>query len=316
LDDPVAPKICYTFHLNAFATGGIIVSDISGVSSENGLIQDDRIFISTRIVSAIVVPFLVLAFLVLYLTPDRSGEHFAWEIKPAMTAAFMGAGYLGGAWVFLNAIFGRRWHRVVAGFLPVTTFTIFMLLVTIVHWKRFDPNHVPFLLWLGLYVITPILVPLLWWRNRVTDPGIPESNDQVVPRLARWALRLLGLGLVVFALAGFIFPEWVIGLWPWMLTPLTARIMSGWFALLGVGGLVIANESRWSGWRVGLQSIGLWHLLVVVAAVAHPSDFSGGLGNWYLISVVLVLLGMLALYLAMEIAHVGQPTGQPPGDNG
>ena len=283
------------------------MSKIHDPGLEDRPIQDDRIYLSTRIISAVVVPFLVLAFLVLYLTPEQSGERFAWEIKPAMTAAFMGAGYLGGAWLFLNAIFGRRWHRVAAGFLPVTTFTIFMLLATIFHRDRFDIRHIPFLLWLGLYVITPLLVPLMWWNNRVTDPGTPEPGDQVAPSLARWSLRLLGIVLLVFAIAGFIFPEWLISIWPWMLTPLTARIMSGWFALLGVGGIVIGNETRWSGWRVGLQSIGLWHLLVVIAAVIHQTDFPGGLLNWYLVSVLLVLVGMVTLYLAMEIAQLGRP---------
>ncbi len=105
--------------------------------------QDDRIFPSTRVISAVVVPFLVLAFLILYLTPEQSGERFAWEIKPSMTAAFMGAGYLGGSWLFISTVFGRRWHRVAAGFLPVTTFTIFMLLATIVHWDRFDSRPYP-----------------------------------------------------------------------------------------------------------------------------------------------------------------------------
>jgi len=269
--------------------------------------RDDRIFLSTRVISAVVVPFLVLAFLILYLTPEQSGERFAWEIKPSMMAAFMGAGYLGGSWLFISTVFGRRWHRVAAGFLPVTTFTIFMLLATIVHWDRFDIGHIPFLLWLGLYVITPLLVPFLWWRNRVTDPGTPEPGDQLAPALARWSLRLLGAALLLFAVIGFIFPDRLISIWPWTLSPLTARVMSGWFGLLGVGGLVIGRETRWSGWRVGLQSIGLWHLLVVVAAVIYRADLPDGLLNWYLISVVLVLVGMVALYLAMEIGHIGQP---------
>lgn len=272
----------------------IYVSD-----QDNRPLRDDRIYLSTRIISAVVVPFLILAFLVLYLTPEQSGERFAWEIKLAMTAAFMGAGYLGGAWLFLNAIFGRRWHRVAAGFLPVTTFTIFMLLATIIHWDRFDLRHIPFLLWLGLYVITPLLVPLMWWRNRETDSGEPEPEDQTAPALARWSLRLLGVVLLVFAVTGFISPDWLISIWPWTLTPLTARIMSGWFALLGVGGLVIGSEIRWSGWRVGLQSIGLWHLLVLIAAVIHQADFPAGLLNWYLVSVFLVLVGMVILWMKM-----------------
>ncbi len=262
--------------------------------------KNDQIFPLTRLVAVIVVPVLVLAFIILYFFPELSGRRFAWEIQPSMTAMFMGAGYLGGAWLFANAIFGRRWHRVAAGFWPVTTFTVAMLLTTILHWGRFDIRHFPFQLWLGLYIITPFLVPWLWLSNRVTDPGTLEADDVRVPWLPRWGLGLLGAFLFGFALVGFISPTWLVSFWPWKLTPLTARVLSGWFALLGVGGLVISRDSRWSAWQVGLQSIGLWHLLVVIAALLNPADFAPGLVNWYLVSVVLVLVGMIVLFLQME----------------
>jgi hypothetical protein len=263
-------------------------------------VQDDRIFRSTRVVAVIIVPVLVLAFLILFLFPQTTGQRFAWEINPAMTAVYMGAGYLGGAWLFFNVINGRRWHRVAPGFLPVTTFTIFMIVDTILHWGRFDIRHLPFTLWLVLYIVTPFLVPFLWWRNRRTDPGTPEADDVIVPQLARWTLRLLGFVLLLCAVIGVIYPAWLVSLWVWPLSPLTARILSGWFALLGVGGLVIGQETRWSGWKVGLQSIGLWHVLVVIGAVIHRADFNSGLLNWYLISVLIVLLGMVSLYVRME----------------
>ena len=105
-----------------------------------------------------------------------------------MTALFIGSGYLGGAYMFVFAIFGKRWHRIKAAFPPVTTFTIAMLLATFLHWDRFDINHFPFQLWLVLYIITPIIVPYLWLKNRVTDPGTPEPDDLTVPALAKWAL--------------------------------------------------------------------------------------------------------------------------------
>ena len=47
---------------------------------------DDHIQPITRIIAVIVVPFLWLAFLILFFTPDLSGERFAWAIKPHMTA--------------------------------------------------------------------------------------------------------------------------------------------------------------------------------------------------------------------------------------
>lgn len=260
----------------------------------------DQIRPFTRIVAAIIVPFLVLAFLILYFFPQLSGARFAWAIQPPMTAMFMGAGYIGGAWLFINAIFGKRWHRVAPGFAPVTTFTVFMLLATVIHWDVFDLSHFPFILWLGLYVITPFLVPLVWLLNRSADPGTAAADDVVVPRIARWGLLALGIVLLGFALGGFVQPDWLSAIWPWTLSALTARVMSGWLALLGVGGVVIARDSRWSSWQVGLQSIGLWHLLVVVAAWMRPADFQNGLFNWYLVSVVVVLIGMLVLYLMME----------------
>jgi len=263
-------------------------------------IKDDRIYPVTRIIAGLVVPILVLAFIILYFFPERSKENFAWEIKPAMTAAYMGAGYLGGAWLFTNALYGKRWHRVASGFLPVTAFTTTMLLTTIIHWSRFDLRHFPFLLWLVLYIVTPFLVPWLWLRNRLVDPGTPDESDQVVPIIARWGLRIIGLALLLVAIAGFFAPNLLIRIWPWGLTPLTARILSGWFSILGVGGIVIGRETRWSSWRVGLQSIGIWHLLVVVAAFTHPADFTSGLLNWYLSSVILVLVGMGILYWLME----------------
>ena len=99
--------------------------------------MDDKINPVTRWVAVIVVPFLWLAFLILFFFPDSSGERFAWAIKPHLTAMYMGAGYLGGSWLFINAIIDKRWHRIAGGFLPVTTFTWFMLFATFLHWDRF-----------------------------------------------------------------------------------------------------------------------------------------------------------------------------------
>jgi len=274
--------------------------------------KDDRILLSTRIVAALIVPFLIFAFIVLYLRPETSGERFAWEIRPNMTAALMGAGYLGGSWLFINAVFGRHWHRVSTGFLPVGAFTAAMLLATFLHWERFDINHVPFLLWFILYAIAPLLLPTLWWRNRVTDPGTPEMGDALVPKAVMWGLGALSVVVLLFAAWGILAPQSFAAIWPWQLSPLTARIVGGWFVLLGFAGSIIARDRRWSAWRVGLESIGLWHFLVLIAAFSNASDFPNGLANWYVISVVLVLTGMAVLYIGMEIQRRRLSRSQPP----
>jgi peptidoglycan/LPS O-acetylase OafA/YrhL len=264
-------------------------------------VQDDRILLQTRLVLIVVVPVLILAFLILYVFPDQYGDRFAWKIQPHMTSLLIGSGYLGGAYMFVFAIFGRKWHRVTAAFPPVTSFTIMMLLATFLHWDKFDINHFAFQLWLILYIITPFLVPYLWIKNRVTDPGTPKPNDKEVPRFAKWAFQVFGFAAVTWAVVMFVFPQFAIDIWPWKLSPLTARVLGGWFSLLGIGGLSTSRDSRWSAWRIPLQSITLWATLVVIGALMNPSDFVSGIWNSFTIGTLLSILMLVTFQVWMEV---------------
>ncbi len=261
----------------------------------------DQIKPFTKIVAAIIIPFLVVAFIILYFFPDESGRRFAWEIKPAMTAVWMGAGYLGGAYFFLRVLSGRRWHRVHAGFWPVTVFTWAMLAVTGLHWSRFDPGHLPFQIWLVLYIVTPFLVPFVWWRNHAVDDGAAEAVDAVVPLIARVGMALVGVFMLGSCLLCFFAPDLAIAFWPWQLTPLTARVMGGWFALMGVGGFVMAREPRWSAWRYEIESIiFVWHTLVLLGAFVHTADFKPD-SAWFFVAEAVAILTLLLFYVIMQL---------------
>jgi hypothetical protein len=225
-------------------------------------VRDDRVLPVVRIVAACVVPFLLVAFAVLYLRPDLSGERFAWKIQPNFTAFWMGTGYLGGAWFFASVVRAKRWHEVTLGLPPVCAFVWVMLAVTVLHWERFDIHHLPFQLWLILYVVTPLLIPALWFANRRHDPMLPDKGATIVQPQVRAAMGVIGGTLVAVALWMFLFPQAAVAVWAWKLTPLTARVMAGWLTLSGVGGLVLAFEPRWSAWRVLLQSMLLWLALL------------------------------------------------------
>ena len=95
------------------------------------LTRTDRILPATRWISALIVPFLLAAFGVLYLLPARTGELFAWNVQPRMTAMMLGEAYLAGAYFFVRAVLSPRWHWVAVGFLPVTTFATLMGISTI-----------------------------------------------------------------------------------------------------------------------------------------------------------------------------------------
>jgi hypothetical protein len=266
---------------------------------------DDRIQPVTRIVAVIVVPFLWLAFLILFFNPDSSGERFAWAIQPHMTAMYFGAGYFGGSWLFINAIFGKRWHRIANGFLPITAFTWIMLISTVLHWERFSHGRLGFTLWLVLYIVTPFLIPALWLYNRKTDAGGPETDDAAIPSGVSLILKAVAAGSLLYAVTGLISPEFVINTWVWNLTPLTARVMCGWIALLGVGAFTMSRERRWSGWKVPLESIAIWHVLVFAAALLNPNDFKAGLFNWYTLSIAVMTIGILIFYPLMEMRRRG-----------
>ncbi len=269
---------------------------------------DDRIFPITRWVLAAVILVLLIAFLVLYLNPETTKQNFAWEIKPPLTAVFMGAGYISGAYMFVFAVFGKKWHLIKNSFRPVTTFATSMLVATLLHYDRFLYSNLAFKLWLPIYIITPFLVPWLWFHNRKTDSGIIETGDKIVPKLIRWALGLVGVLTCVFWITNFIYPPLLIAIWPWKLTILTARVICGWGLLISVGALVLFKEQRWSAWRYNLQSIALWQALMVIGSLVHRQDFNNGsLFNGYFIGILLALVSISLLYAGMELGVPSQP---------
>jgi hypothetical protein len=261
---------------------------------------NDKILPLTRWVSLIVIPFLWLAFLILYFFPDTTGERFAWAIKPHMTALYMGAGYLGGSWLFINALVRKRWHHIQGGFWPITTFTWFMMVATFIYWERFVHANLGFILWLILYVVTPFLVPFVWFINRKTDSGEPEADDVIISPIVLWLLRFVATGTLLFVAASIVNPDFMIQTWPWTLSPLTALVMCGWIALLAVGALVMSFEPRWSGWKVPLGSIVIWHVLVLIGAGMNLTDFKNGVVNWYTVAVVVMVGGIIIGYLLVE----------------
>ena len=267
-----------------------------------GTVRDDRIFLVTRIVLGLVILVLILAFNDLYLNPQATAQNFAWNIQPQITAVLMGAGYISGAFMFIYAVFGRSWHRVKNSLLPVTVFASSMLVATLLHFDRFLHDHLAFQFWFVIYIITPFLVPWVWFNNRRTDPGTPEPGDRIIPQAIRRIVGAVGMVWILACILGFIAPSLVMSVWPWKLTPLTARVLCGWGALLATGSLVISRDARWSAWRYNMQAIALWQALMVIGSILHRQDFNNGsLANVYFIGIVATLVGTVAFYTWMEL---------------
>ena len=73
--------------------------------------RDDRVLRATRILGAVIVPFLLVAFVLLYFFPDDTRHWFAWDVQPTITPLIMGAGYIAGAYFFVRVALETRWHR-------------------------------------------------------------------------------------------------------------------------------------------------------------------------------------------------------------
>ena len=265
--------------------------------------RTDRIFPATRWVSAIIVPFLLAAFVILYLFPDHTQQLFAWGIQPRMSAMMLAAAYFGGAYFFVRAATNARWHWVKVGFLPVTTFATLMGIATILHWDRFNHSYLAFFAWVGLYFTTPFIVFLLWLRNRSADPGPTDTSPNLlVPNVVRLVIGVVGSLTLLTSIVLFLQPGFMISTWPWQLTPLTARVMGALFALTGVGELTIALDVRWSAVRIALQSQMIGIALIALAIALSWSNFhQANPMTWvFIASVLFLLVASPLLYIWME----------------
>jgi hypothetical protein len=267
--------------------------------------RTDRIFPPTRWVAILVIPFLVVAFVILYLFPLQTERLFAWKLQPAMSAMMLGAAYAGGIYFFTGVLLLKQWHQIKTGFLPVTAFASLLGIATILHWGRFNHAHVSFFAWAGLYFTTPFIVLGVWLHNRPQDPGFLQRQDVAIPYPARLLVGAFGLITLVIGLFLFLQPALMVKLWPWTLTQLTARVMGAMFALPGVVGLGVAMDARWSAAQLILQSQSFSILLILLASFVARSDFDWAKpASWLFVGgLAAMLVSIQALYLFMESRH-------------
>jgi hypothetical protein len=193
----------------------------------------------------------------------------------------------------------KQWHRVQAGFLAITGFTICMLAATLLHWGRFHQGTLTFYLWLIIYLLTPFVVPFLWWRNRAQASGRPEQADVCFSRAVRWVLGAGATAGVLAFVVVFVLPSILISLAPWKLTELTARVFAGWTILTLLSVVNIALDGRWSATRILMESamVGLTLTLLALPRMWGDFDHSNPM-------TALLVGGMAATLAVFAALHV------------
>jgi hypothetical protein len=265
---------------------------------------------TTKVVSICIIPVLVAAFVILYFFPSKTKELWAWTIPSEMTAMFMGGGYLAGAWFFFRAVTTDEGHRVTPGLLAISVFTLGLELATLLHWETFNHGHISFWAWFFLYTVTPVLLPILWYNNRRTDPGRPKPDDVVVPNLLR-AMMTIGGGVVLaFALVMFLRPSIFAakapacrsceGYWPWKLSPLTVRVLAAFFSFPAMAWALFAFDARWSSFEFPMQTSSIGLALILIASVRAWDEFKTERDAWlYVGALGLAFLWLTGVQVAM-----------------
>jgi hypothetical protein len=268
--------------------------------------RDDAVLPATRALSAFIVPFLVVAFVVLYGFPNDTDRWFAWTIKPTMTPMTLGAVYLGGAYFFVRAFRAKAWHTVKGGFVAVGSFASLMGVATIIHWDKFNHDHVAFWLWAGLYFTTPFLVWGVWGANRRLDSHA-GPDDLLLPPAARTIMAGTGAVAVIAGAFLFLLPSEAIDVWPWTITPLTSRVLGAIF-MLGIAGLGVLTDARWTAARLMLQVQVFMLSLILLAGVRAHREFDGGsVLTWLLLGGFVAAVAAAAfLLVTMDHRHPAQ----------
>jgi hypothetical protein len=281
--------------------------------------EQDRFMISTperRTTAAVRRSLTAAAVLVLgigtvlYVLSGATDRFFAWTIKVPLTAAFLGAAYLASGLVEIAAARSRIWvHARLAG-PPVLIFTGLTLWVTLAHRAafHFGPGHpltARFVAWtwLAVYAAFPVaLVVALIAQVRTPGTDPPRRG-----RLSRWVTVVLGVHTAVFLVAGLallLAPAQAARLWPWPLTPLTARALGAWGVGLGVGTAQAIWEGDWLRLRAATPFYLAFGLLGLVAVLRYADTVAWRRPSaWILVTLLASLLvgGWYALRSAASV---------------
>ena len=210
----------------------------------------------------------------LLVLTERTDKFFAWTVSPPLTAAFLGAGYAASCVFQLLAARQRLWIHARIAPLGALIFTSLTLLATLIHLDRFHLDSFIGVFWVLIYAVAPpVMLVLLIRQWRM--PGADVDRTQP---LANWLRLLLGLQVLILVPLGaalFIAPLVTAPLWPWALTPLTARAIGAWLIAIGAGMAQSVWENDLDRVRIALVSFALYGALQLVAILRYPETI-----NW------------------------------------
>jgi hypothetical protein len=273
----------------------------------------------TRALLGVFVVLTAVATVALYVFPGHTDRWFSWTIRPPLTAAFLGAGYAAGLVLVVLGLRARTWAQARAAVVTVCVFATLTLVATLLHLDKFHFDAAGAVarfaawFWLGVYVVVPVALAGLIARQQRRPGTDPERRDPV----PSWLVAAFGLQGLVMGIAGvalFVAPSTAETLWPWTLTPLTARVVAAWLIAFAVAAVLTVAErdlDRLAAGTVAYTVLGVLELLALLRFSGEPRwDSAAGIG--YLVVLVSVVPVGAAGWLAAARARRRPVPGATP----
>lgn len=249
---------------------------------DDAVVQPTPISRFTRTVLTLDLLFSLVAGITLYVFPGDTEEAFAWTIKLPLTAALLGAGYLAAVVTLVPTFFTREWRNVrllaVMGF----ALTFATLAVTLWHLEEFhlgegsSTGQVAGWAWLVVYVLIPVLLAAVFVSQEraggrheyeVVEPLLPLTRATLAAQAV--LAGVVGAGLVLA-------PATFDVVWPWPLPPLAAGAVGAWLLTVAAGSAWVLREGDWGRFRATAPGLGLYLVLILVAAARYPEPLDAG----------------------------------------
>ncbi len=242
-----------------------------------------------------------LAGLQLFVFTEHTDLYFAWTIQPPLTAAFLGAGYFASFLLEFLASRENEWCRGRIAVPAVFIFTTLTLITTLLHADRFHFNSPEPLarfaawFWLAIYALVPPAMLVIWvqqWRTK----GVSSTRTAPLKSIARAALGIQSIILLIAGIGLFATANAVVSLWPWKLTPLTSQAVGAW--LIGTG--TFAFHSVWENdfrrVRAGLVSYVALGLLELIALARYSTYVNWAAANTWIYLLLTLSVLFVGLY--------------------
>lgn len=236
----------------------------------------------------------------LFILAEHTETYFAWTIQSPLTAATLGSFFFGTMTFGFLATRETVWANVRGAVLGLFVLLSLTLIATFIHLDKFHlGSQQPFTilstwLWLSIYTLLPVVVLVgLILQGRLQGP-----DPQPVSRLPSWIRTLVvahGISGFVIGPLLFLFPQLIIPVWPWSLTPLTSRALASWLISFSIVDLQMFRDNDWNRTKIISIEYVVSVLFAMIALARYSNEVnlqSAGIVGYLLYLTVMLVIGL------------------------